>query len=166
MCVALQLRTNAGNIFAPHPQVGEEVQIQGLVSKPELNGIRVAITAFLPESGRFAAKSTSGSRGTARTYSLKAENLKALGGAGPVGCALSTHLSALNHSCVPTANARVNQGLLHLNALVPIKKDDEITISYIDTNLPVDERRKVLLEHYRFVCCCAKCEYEAGSRIS
>ncbi|RWW34895.1 hypothetical protein GW17_00000311 [Ensete ventricosum] len=49
--------------------------------------------------------------------------------------------SCMNHSCCPNAKAF---------------KGDEITISYIDEDLPYDERQ-ALLADYGFRCMCQRC---------
>lgn len=38
----------------------------------------------------------------------------------------------------------------------PIRKGEEITISYIDEEAPLEERREALRD-YGFVCRCARC---------
>ncbi|XP_003580607.1 histone-lysine N-methyltransferase ATXR2 [Brachypodium distachyon] len=71
--------------------------------------------------------------------------------------------SCMNHSCCPNAKAfkrdEDNDGHGVIIALEPISKDDEITISYIDEDLPYVERQ-ALLADYGFTCACLKCQEE------
>ena len=79
-----------------------------------------------------------------------------------VGCALSSHLSALNHSCTPNAAATVQRGFLVVAAVQPVAPGEELTICYVDASAPVLARRAVLREHYRFDCACQRCRHELG----
>ncbi|KAL1560771.1 hypothetical protein AAHA92_10944 [Salvia divinorum] len=56
--------------------------------------------------------------------------------------------------------AQDRDGQATILALRPISKDDEITISYIDENLPYEERQ-LLLADYGFTCKCPRCVEEA-----
>ncbi|KAI3986584.1 hypothetical protein MKX01_014122 [Papaver californicum] len=62
--------------------------------------------------------------------------------------------SCMNHSCCP--NAKDKDGQATIIALQPISKGEEITISYIDEDLPFEERQ-ALLADYGFRCKCKKC---------
>ena len=77
------------------------------------------------------------------------------------GCALSSHLSFLNHSCSPNAAAEVRDGMLHVMALRPVARGEELTISYVDVRLPFQERRRILRDHYQFECRCPRCSVGA-----
>lgn len=44
-----------------------------------------------------------------------------------------------------------------MHALRDIKKGEELTISYIDENLPYETRQRQLKELYYFECKCPKC---------
>ncbi|KAM7495192.1 hypothetical protein LguiB_029801 [Lonicera macranthoides] len=72
--------------------------------------------------------------------------------------------SCMNHSCNPNAKAFKREedkdGQATIIALRPICKGEEVTISYIDEDLPFEER-KALLADYGFRCKCAKCLEEA-----
>ena len=46
---------------------------------------------------------------------------------------------------------------IFVKAIRPIKKDEQIFISYIDTTTPREVRRKELSERYFFDCQCSKC---------
>ncbi|KAL3635496.1 Histone-lysine N-methyltransferase atxr2 [Castilleja foliolosa] len=71
--------------------------------------------------------------------------------------------SCMNHSCVPNAKAfkrdEDKDGQATIIALRPIKKGEEITISYIDEDLPFKERQESLAD-YGFICKCPKCTEE------
>jgi hypothetical protein len=84
------------------------------------------------------------------------------------GNALFVVHSCLNHSCRP--NAQVVGGLkdcldarIKVEAIRPIVKGEEVTISYIDTRLPTEERRKTLKACYGFECRCQRCIEESTS---
>ncbi|GFP79526.1 histone-lysine n-methyltransferase atxr2 [Phtheirospermum japonicum] len=73
--------------------------------------------------------------------------------------------SCMNHSCVPNAKAfkrdEDKDGQATIIALRPIIKGEEVTISYIDEDLPYKERQESLAD-YGFICKCPKC-IEEGS---
>lgn len=68
--------------------------------------------------------------------------------------------SCMNHSCEPNAKAFKREedldGQATIIALQPIQKGEEITISYIDEDLPVEERQASLAD-YGFRCRCPRC---------
>ncbi|KAF8391480.1 hypothetical protein HHK36_023785 [Tetracentron sinense] len=68
--------------------------------------------------------------------------------------------SCMNHSCCPNAKAFKREedrdGQATIIALRPISKGEEVTISYIDEELPFEERQ-ALLADYGFRCKCSKC---------
>lgn len=50
-----------------------------------------------------------------------------------------------NHSCNPnTAFVGVENGKLAFRTIRPVKKDEELVVSYIDIYAPRDERRQVM----------------------
>lgn len=71
--------------------------------------------------------------------------------------------SCMNHSCCPNAKAFKREedrdGQATIIALKPIHKGEEVTISYIDEELPFEERQ-ALLADYGFKCRCPKCLQE------
>ncbi|CAH1423548.1 unnamed protein product [Lactuca virosa] len=79
------------------------------------------------------------------------------------GTAFFALQSCMNHSCCPTAKAfkrdEDRDGQATILASRPIKKGEEITISYIDEELPFEERQ-ALLADYGFRCKCLKCIQE------
>ncbi|GER53243.1 histone-lysine N-methyltransferase ATXR2 [Striga asiatica] len=68
--------------------------------------------------------------------------------------------SCMNHSCIPNAKAFKREedkdGQATVIAQRPIRKGEEITISYIDEDLPYKERQESLAD-YGFTCKCPKC---------
>ncbi|KAL8253525.1 hypothetical protein R6Q59_031746 [Mikania micrantha] len=71
--------------------------------------------------------------------------------------------SCMNHSCCPNAKAfkrdEDRDGQATILACKPIKRGEEITISYIDEELELEERR-ALLADYGFICKCPRCVEE------
>ncbi|XP_050208401.1 histone-lysine N-methyltransferase ATXR2 [Mercurialis annua] len=71
--------------------------------------------------------------------------------------------SCMNHSCHPNAKAFKREedrdGQATIIALRPISKGDEVTISYIEEEVPLEERQ-ALLADYGFKCRCARCLQE------
>ncbi|GAB2285290.1 Histone-lysine N-methyltransferase atxr2 [Dionaea muscipula] len=75
--------------------------------------------------------------------------------------------SCMNHSCCPNARAFKGEedrdGQAAIIALKPIQVGEEVTISYIDEDLPYNERQ-ALLADYGFICECPKCLEEGKER--
>ena len=66
--------------------------------------------------------------------------------------------SFYNHSCEPNACVYFfNNSLAYIIAQREIEAGEEITINYIDVEIEVMERRKILKENYGFDCFCPKC---------
>ncbi|KAK8951636.1 Histone-lysine N-methyltransferase ATXR2 [Platanthera zijinensis] len=74
--------------------------------------------------------------------------------------------SCMNHSCCPNAKAFKREedrdGRAVIIATRPISVGEEITISYIDEELPYEERQNLLAD-YGFKCSCPKCRKEQPS---
>lgn len=74
--------------------------------------------------------------------------------------------SCMNHSCCPNAKAFKSEndrdGQTTIIALRPIEIGEEVTISYIDEELPYEERQKLLAD-YGFRCKCPKCIEEKSN---
>lgn len=68
--------------------------------------------------------------------------------------------SCMNHSCCPSAKAfkrdEDKDGQATIIACRPIKKGEEVTISYIDEDLEFEERQAMLAD-YGFRCKCPRC---------
>ncbi|KAL4420876.1 hypothetical protein ABPG77_002835 [Micractinium sp. CCAP 211/92] len=71
--------------------------------------------------------------------------------------------SCCNHSCAPNAEAfkrdQDDNGCAVILALRDIAPGEEVTLSYIDEEAPLEERREQLGE-YGFACACDKCSAE------
>ncbi len=75
----------------------------------------------------------------------------------------------MNHSCEPNAFVRFDvspttdastlppYGGISVHALRPIKQDEEVTISYVDTSMPFAKRQEELKARYSFDCTCGLC---------
>lgn len=74
-----------------------------------------------------------------------------------LGIALSPLASIANHSCDPNAVLVFDGPVMSFRSLRPVKEDEEVTISYIETTLPYRRRQKELKERYYFTCRCSKC---------
>jgi hypothetical protein len=87
-----------------------------------------------------------------------------------LGMAIDPQISLINHSCEPNAFIRCDttptedttslspHGTTSVHALRSIAKDEEITISYIDTSMLRSKRQQELKERYFFDCACELCE--------
>lgn len=74
-----------------------------------------------------------------------------------IGLYMHPYAGLINHSCDYNSTVGFDGEELHVKAIRPIKKDEQIFISYIDTTTPYDIRRNELKERYFFDCQCAKC---------
>ncbi|KIJ16376.1 hypothetical protein PAXINDRAFT_113456 [Paxillus involutus ATCC 200175] len=78
-----------------------------------------------------------------------------------MGWGIWVSASYFNHSCTPSVQ-KVRQGrVLHLETTREIQAGEELCISYINTDLPVDERRRELEESWFFICRCYRCEKDS-----
>ena len=78
----------------------------------------------------------------------------------PLGIAIDPLAAKANHSCNPNAVA-VWDGLeLQLRSLRPIRRGEEVFISYIDPTQPYSRRQHELDEKFYFECNCSKCQLE------
>lgn len=72
----------------------------------------------------------------------------------------------LNHSCYPNCiiayeyDPDKRQYMQKVRALRPVKANEELTHSYIDTAMPTVERRRRLHHQFDFVCSCSRCTHE------
>jgi len=78
------------------------------------------------------------------------------------GCGIYVRNSFFNHSCQPNVNYWVVENSLRVEctASFPVKKGEELNISYIDTAQDLTARREKLLESYLFTCDCVRCTRE------
>ncbi|KIK97955.1 hypothetical protein PAXRUDRAFT_824421 [Paxillus rubicundulus Ve08.2h10] len=79
-----------------------------------------------------------------------------------MGWGIWVSASYFNHSCTPSVQ-KVRQGrVLHLETTREIQAGEELCISYIETDLPVAERRRELEESWFFTCRCYRCEKDSS----
>nr|XP_027201716.1 uncharacterized protein LOC113795708 [Dermatophagoides pteronyssinus] len=69
--------------------------------------------------------------------------------------------SLVNHSCVPNTNWEFKNGQIIFTTNRPIKKDEEITITYGPNKEMHYDRRQERLNHYFFACRCQACLTDA-----
>nr|CAB3499011.1 unnamed protein product [Digitaria exilis] len=74
----------------------------------------------------------------------------------PLGTGLYPVISIINHSCVPNAVLIFDGRTAYVRALQPISKDEEVSISYIET-AAVTKKRQNDLKQYFFACACPRC---------
>ncbi|KAK3149596.1 hypothetical protein QOZ80_3AG0219600 [Eleusine coracana subsp. coracana] len=74
----------------------------------------------------------------------------------PLGTGLFPIISIINHSCIPNAVLIFDGRTAYVRALQPISKDEEISISYIET-AAVTKKRQDDLKQYFFICTCLRC---------
>lgn len=68
--------------------------------------------------------------------------------------------SCFNHSCDPNCHIHsVDDSTVYVTTNRDISKGEELTISYIDNTLPLDDRRS-LIRNYHFDCVCRLCRLE------
>lgn len=75
----------------------------------------------------------------------------------PMGIIIDPLLCHVNHSCDPNAYVMMDGAETSIRTLRPIKKDEEIFISYIDTSSPYTKRQNELQGRWFFTCRCTKC---------
>lgn len=75
----------------------------------------------------------------------------------PLGLAIDPIACSANHSCSPNAVVVFSGPRISIRALVPIGKDEEVFISYIDATNPFAIRQAELKHRYHFTCACAQC---------
>ncbi|KAI4804972.1 SET domain-containing protein [Aureobasidium sp. EXF-8846] len=76
----------------------------------------------------------------------------------PMGIALDPIACSANHCCEPNASVLFDQPRLMMRSLSPIKKGEEVFISYIDNTDPFYRRQAQLQQRYCFECQCSKCQ--------
>ncbi|KAL1297684.1 hypothetical protein AAFC00_006235 [Neodothiora populina] len=75
----------------------------------------------------------------------------------PLGLALDPLICSANHSCDPNTVVVMDGPSISIRSLLPVRKDSEIFISYIDHTNPYLVRQRELRERYCFTCACTKC---------
>ncbi|XP_072972599.1 histone-lysine N-methyltransferase ASHR1 isoform X1 [Typha angustifolia] len=74
----------------------------------------------------------------------------------PLGTGLYPVISIINHSCMPNSVLMFEGRVAYVRALVPLPKDTEVLISYIET-AATTTRRQNDLKQYFFTCMCPRC---------
>ncbi|KAJ3045956.1 hypothetical protein HDV00_006222 [Rhizophlyctis rosea] len=80
-----------------------------------------------------------------------------------LGRAIFPRASYFNHSCDPNCECVQTGRTMTIRTKRPVEDNEDLTISYIDTNLPLHARRQRLQEEYFFLCECRRCSAEAAS---
>jgi hypothetical protein len=75
-----------------------------------------------------------------------------------IGLYMHPYAGLINHSCDYNSTVGFDGEEVYVKAMRPIKQDEQIFISYIDTTTPYDIRRNELKERYFFDCSCIKCQ--------
>lgn len=99
-----------------------------------------------------------------KTNSFRATTPSEGGGSKPLGLLFDPTLATANHSCDPNAELECDGRHVQLVALREIREGEEIFISYIDENEPLETRREMLEERYFFTCSCERCMEEEKGR--
>ncbi|KAK9376597.1 uncharacterized protein V1513DRAFT_474277 [Lipomyces chichibuensis] len=74
-----------------------------------------------------------------------------------VGMMFDPVISLINHSCDPNAVLVFNKNVLLVRVVRPIKKGEEILITYTDNTMPMPHRKEQLRTRYFFDCQCTAC---------
>ena len=77
-----------------------------------------------------------------------------------IGRSLYPSASYFNHSCEPNCEVFETGSILQVCAKEDIAEGDEVTISYIDTQQRLRDRRLALQDTYFFHCQCTRCTRE------
>jgi hypothetical protein len=69
------------------------------------------------------------------------------------------YATKLNHSCMPHVKYYPSDNnMMVFETIRPIKANDEVFDSYINSWLPYEERQQLLMKRYGFKCMCEKCK--------
>ena len=69
------------------------------------------------------------------------------------------YATKLNHSCMPHVKYYPSDNnMMVFETIRPIKANDEVFDSYINSWLPYEERQQLLMKRYGFKCRCEKCK--------
>lgn len=74
-----------------------------------------------------------------------------------IGLYMHPYAALINHSCEYNSVVGFDGDELYVKAIRPIKKGEQIFISYVDTTNPYQTRQIELAERYFFHCQCSKC---------
>lgn len=127
--------------------------VVGVLARLHINTIRVDCI-FPPKLGQsFAEMAEAVLNGSSECFS---------------GSACYLLSSLFNHSCVPNVEMcwPANNSKLEMRAARAIDEGEELTIAYIDPNLPLRDRQNRLNFGYGFSCDCVLCEAEAAENLN
>lgn len=82
------------------------------------------------------------------------------------GCLFGIH-SRLNHSCEPNLSVVIEgraQGIT-VKAKHDIQAGQELTVTYVDPELKLEQRESLLLQNWGFSCACARCKQERKAAV-
>ena len=65
--------------------------------------------------------------------------------------------TATNHSCQPNATWHFSGRKVEIRSTMAIASGDEVTVSYVPSTIPPQERAKVILREFSFQCQCTFC---------
>ncbi|KAI3405028.2 hypothetical protein KGF56_002193 [Candida oxycetoniae] len=75
-----------------------------------------------------------------------------------VGIVLDPQFSIINHSCMPNCfQVETGYESFQLINTLPIKQNEEITVTYISSGMPIELRQHQLYSRYYFRCKCQLC---------
>mmetsp|Transcript_16865 Transcript_16865/g.26894 ORF Transcript_16865/g.26894 Transcript_16865/m.26894 type:complete len:384 (+) Transcript_16865:2657-3808(+) len=74
-----------------------------------------------------------------------------------VGLAVYPVAAMVNHSCAPNAVAMFDGKVVRVKAIRPVKRNQEISVSYVDLCATRTERQTDLKNRYGFDCRCKRC---------
>jgi hypothetical protein len=144
------LRLNTFSVACPMDGAGSKVVVASAVNSVE--GVEAAGSSCgpaLPSNGEGCCGTSSGCGGGSSPTAL---------GDAPGGAALYHLASLANHQCEPSTDVVIAPGGgLALRARLPLQKGDPVTITYLDSSLPLELRRKKLQAGYGFTCTCPRC---------
>ncbi|KAJ2083062.1 mitochondrial import receptor subunit tom20 [Coemansia sp. RSA 988] len=85
-----------------------------------------------------------------------------------VGISLYLISAHIGHDCDPNAQIIFpdNTSKAAIKVLKPIDADEELTVSFVDPSLDVEDRRKKLQSDYRLECTCSKCKSDIVTKAS
>ena len=90
---------------------------------------------------------------------ITAEEWRELGGSSRAsGCGLWILPSLINHSCCPNTRINIIGDFMFVRNMRPVAKGEEISVSYVDINLPMAERAAKISAGWGFTCACERCQ--------
>jgi hypothetical protein len=137
----------------------------GALSRLHLNSFRVEAAATPALLAAAAAQGETLSDAASAFSAALLQAAAANPASQALGSAVYSASSLANHSCDPNADAAwpLGNARLRLTARRDVQAGEQVTISYIDASLEVEERRALLKHSYGFDCSCARCEEEVAA---